>query len=144
MPAEIARRHAYQLELVHGPDIIGVGTSTERPVEDVARAFHLLGERLHIDWLETRLADLPATSRWRRWAIQALDDDLLGVRRDVAHRAIAAEPEAPVGKAVERWLESRREGLERLDRLMHSVALEGISDIAVMTVAIRQVRTLLG
>ncbi len=60
VPPDLARRHAFQGELVHGPDIIEISQGTSRSVLEVARAFFLLGEKLQIDWLEQRLEDLPA------------------------------------------------------------------------------------
>ena len=91
---DFARRHAYLPELVHAPDIVVVARQTGRPVPDVARVFYLLGEALHLDWLESRLDDLPAVSRWQRWAMQAIEDDLTLVRREIAQKAIETAPGA--------------------------------------------------
>ena len=45
----LGRRHVYQPELAHGPDIIAVARETGRTLEDVASTFFLAGERLHLD-----------------------------------------------------------------------------------------------
>ena len=139
---DFARRHAYLPELVHAPDIVVVARQTGRPVPDVARVFYLLGEALHLDWLEARLDDLPAVSRWQRWAIQATEDDLTLVRRQIAQRAIEGAPTAAADEAVATYLASRPEAAERLSRFMRSLALEGVTDLAVLTVAVRQIRSL--
>src|SRR5205807_3774643 len=89
VPEDLARRHAHQMELVHAPDIIDVAAESERDVEEVARAFFLVGEAFHIDALERALDELEPRSRWQRWAMQALEDDLLSVRRDLAATALA-------------------------------------------------------
>ena len=109
---------------------------------DVARVFYLLGEALHLDWLEARLDDLPAVSRWQRWAVQAVEDDLTLVRREIAQKAIDTAPGADADEAVAAYLAARPEASERLSRFMRGLALEGVTDLAVLTVAVRQIRGL--
>ena len=88
VPPEIAKRHAFQAELVHGPDIIRSRTATGRSVLEIARGFFLLGERLQIDWLETQLEGMAAGTRWQRWAQQSMEDDLFNLRRQVAEKVL--------------------------------------------------------
>jgi glutamate dehydrogenase len=142
VPEPIARRHAFQSELVHGPDIIAVARASMRPVADVARLFFLLGERLDIDWLEFRLEEMPAATKWQRWAVQSMEDDVFLVRRQLADRVIADGHGAPVEKAVESFLEGRAERVARLERFMKGLASEGVTDLAQLTVALRQIRSL--
>ncbi|HEV8563479.1 MAG TPA: NAD-glutamate dehydrogenase [Actinomycetota bacterium] len=144
VPEEVARRHAFQSELVHGPDIISVARASGRPVQEVARAFFLLGEQLDIDWLELRLEELPTTSRWQRWAVQSMEDDIFLVRRQLAERLIAEADGAPIDEAVEAFLVRREEAFGRLRRFMRGLAMEGVSDLAQLTVALRQIRALVG
>jgi glutamate dehydrogenase len=142
VPEETARRHAFQQGLVHGPNVITVAERTGRPVPEVARTFFLVGEALFIDWLEGRLAELPAPSKWHRWAVQAVQDDLLLVRRLVAEKVLDEAGNRPVDEAVAAFLGSRSEALDRLSRFMRALALEDANDLAAMTVALRQVRSL--
>jgi glutamate dehydrogenase len=144
VPEPLARRHAFQGELVHGPDIISVARDSDRPVEDVARTFFLLGERLEIDWLEFRLEEMPAATKWQRWAIQSMEDDVFLVRRQLAERVIAEGGTAPVEEAVDRFLERRAERVARLQRFMKGLATEGVTDLAQLTVALRQIRAVVG
>ena len=144
VPEAIARRHAFQAELVHGPDIISVARDTDRPVEEVARTFFLLGEHLEIDWLEFRLEEMPATTKWQRWAVQSMEDDVFLVRRQLAERVIGEGAGAPVEDAVDGFLERRAERVARLQRFMKGLAAEGVTDLAQLTVALRQVRALVG
>jgi glutamate dehydrogenase len=144
VPEDVARRHAFQAELVHGPDIISIARESVRSVEEVARAFFLLGERLEIDWLEFRLEELPAGSKWQRWAVQSMEDDIFLVRRQLVERAIAESEGEPVDEAIEAFLQRREEAFARLQRFMRGLAMEGVSDLAQLTVALRQVRALVG
>src|SRR5439155_23437776 len=102
------------------------------------------GEALRIDWLEGRLEEVPTVSRWQRWAIQALRDDLRLVRRQLAERALAEAEGRPIDEVVEAFLQARAEPVARLERFMRALALEGVSDLAALTVAVRQIRSLAG
>ena len=144
VPEEVARRHVQQPFLVHGPNVVTVSVEDELPVGDVARAFFLVGEAGYVDWLEARVAEIPATSRWHRWALAAVEDDLLSARRKLAEQALAHAEGITVDEAVERFLASNEEVRDRLGRFMRGLALEEVSDLAAVTVAVRQVRALAG
>jgi glutamate dehydrogenase len=144
VPEAIARRHAFQDELVHGPDIITVSRATGRPVLEVARGFFLLGDRLDIDWLEQRLAEQPAKTRWQRWAIRSMEDDLFTIRRQIIETILEQAGGRPIDEAVDAFLEDRSAPYGRLRRFMRSLAMEGVTDLSQLTVALRQLRTLVG
>jgi glutamate dehydrogenase len=143
VPEVLARRHAFQPELVHGPDIIAVSHATGRGVLEVARGFFLLGERLEIDWLESQLEALPAGTRWQRWAQRSMEDDLFAVRRELCEQAIAASQGKPIDEAIEAVLEAKPQALGRMQRFTRTLAMEGVSDLAQLTVALRQLRSLI-
>jgi glutamate dehydrogenase len=144
LPEDVARRHVMQPILVHGPNVASVASATGRTIEEVARAFFLVGEAAYIDWLEGRLAEVGGTTRWHRWALQAVEDDLLLLRRQVAERALAHGEGLPVDEAVTGYLQARGDVTTRLGRFMRGLALEEASDLAALTVAVRQVRGLAG
>ena len=144
VPTEIARRHAFQAELVHGPDIIAVSHASGRTVLEVARAFFLLGERIHLDWLEHQVEDMPGGSSWQRWALQSMEDDLFTLRRSLAEAVLAECGGLPIDEAVEKFLETRDEAYARLQRFMRTLSVDGMGDLAQLTVALRQIRSLIG
>jgi len=144
VPEAVARRHAFQPELVHAPDIIAVAHATGWSPLEVARGFFVLGERLEIDWLETQLEQLPTTTRWQRWALQSTEDDLLALRRRLCERVLEEAPAGSIDEAVERFLDARGEAVDRVRRFMRSLAVEGLTDGSQLTVALRQLRTLAG
>jgi glutamate dehydrogenase len=144
VPEAVARRHVAQPFLVHGPNVVSVAADTDRTVEDVAHAFFLVGEAAYIDWLEARLSDVPATTRWHRWALQAVEDDLLTARRRLAERVIAQADDRSVDEAMTAFLAEHDDPTGRLARFMRGLALEEVSDIAAVTVAVRQIRALAG
>ena len=144
IPEDVARRHLIQSFLVHGPNVATVARATNRSIEEVTRVFFLVGERAYIDWLDARVAQVSATTRWHRWALQALEDDLRLLRRQVAERALAHAPERPPDEAVDSYLQARGDVIARLGRFMRGLALEEAGDLSALTVAVRQVRALAG
>jgi glutamate dehydrogenase len=144
VPGPLARRHAFQAELVHGPDIITVSHTTGRTVLEVARAFFLLGERLQLDWLEKQVEAMPGGSRWQRWALQSMEDDLFTLRRTLAEVVLDECGGLPIDEAVDKFMETRDDALTRLQRFLRSLAVDGMGDLAQLTVALRQIRSLVG
>jgi glutamate dehydrogenase len=144
VPEDIARRHVIQPFLIHGPNVVTVAVEDEAEIQDVTRAFFLVGDAGYVDWLEGRVREIPVTSRWHRWALQAVEDDLLAARRKLAEQALAHVDGIGVDEAVDRYLASNEEVRGRLGRFMRSLALEEASDLAAVTVAVRQIRALAG
>jgi glutamate dehydrogenase len=143
VPEGVARGHVAQAFLVHGPNVAEVAKVTGRSIGDVTSAFFLVGEAAYLDWLEARLSEVSATTRWHRWALQALEDDLRLLRRQVVEHVLAqGNGGLPVDQAVAAFLAERSEVVTRLGRFMRGIALEEASDLAALTVAVRQVRSL--
>ncbi len=145
VPESVAYRHAYQGELAHAPDIIELAHITGRPIRSVARVFFLLGQLFGINWLEARVDQLPAASRWHRRAVQAVDEELLKLRRELAERVISeSAADSNPHEAMEAYLATRGSAHDRLTRFMTTLAVDGVDDVASVIVAIRQVRALVG
>ena len=144
VPEDIARRHVTQGFLVHGPNVASVVRATGRPVGEVAGAFFLVGEVAYLDWLESRSGAVSARTRWQRWALQALEDDLRLLRRQVAERALADAESLPPEEAVAAYVEAHADVMTRLEKFMRGLALEEANDLAALLVAVRQVRGLVG
>ncbi len=142
VPVVVAHRHVYQEELVHAPDIIEVIQNTGRPVREVAEMFFLAGAAFEIDWLETQIAALPEGNRWQRRAIQTIEDDLVLLRRQLVERIFAETDGGGAQHALQSYLVSRTHEIGRLTRFMRSLAVDGVSDVASVIVAIRQIRNL--
>lgn len=144
IPSGLATRHVYHHRLVHAPDIIKLARRSKRDVREVAELFILIGDRYRLDWLERQVEQLGATTRWHRWAIRSLQDDLIRLRRELAEWVLAdsagLEPEA----ALEAYARSRSERHARLAQFMQLLAQEASSDLDPLLVAARQIRALAG
>jgi glutamate dehydrogenase len=140
---DLAEATAWDRELSYAPDVIAAMRTSHRTLREATTAWFLLGERLHLDWLEHALAGVEPVSRWQRWAQASLDDDLRALRRDVCERVLLGAPGEPVERAIERYLAARADAVARLGRLVEGLQNEPIDDLAPAIVAVRQARAAL-
>ena len=66
------------------------------------------------------------------------------LRRDIALRALQGADHGPVEGSLEAYVASRAEAVERFERLMASLEAQEEPSLAALTVALRQVRSLVG
>jgi glutamate dehydrogenase len=142
VPEPLARAHALRPELVHAPDMVWVAGATGRPIEQVADVFFAVGAELRLDWLESELARVPVSSRMQRWALQAVREDTLQVRRELAGCVLAETADGSAEDAVEAFLADRAERVRRFQGFLHALAREGDPDLPGLTLAVRQLRSI--
>ena len=144
VPEDLARAHALRDELVHAPDMVAVAAATDRSIEDVARVVFAVGAELRLDWMERELARVRSSTRMQRWALQAVREDAFQARRELAESALRASPGAEPAVAVERFLHEHAAHSRRLEAFMRALAREGDPDLAGLTLAVRQLRAIVG
>ncbi len=144
VPDDVARRHAFQPELTHGPDILEIAEVTGLAPTEVAKVFFRVGDAYRIDWLEQLAAQLPTDTRWRRWGLEALEDDLLLLRRQLVERVLSSAGDVLPAQAVAHYRRSRPDAHARLDDFFRTMQRDGGGDHAAVLVATRQIRVLVG
>jgi len=142
VPPALAQAHALGSELAHAPDMVAVAGSTGRGLDDVAKVFFAVGSELRLDWLETELERVRATSRMQRWALLAVREDASQARRELAQAALEESPNRSPAEAVERFLHSRADAARRLSTFLRALSREGEADLAGLALAVRQLRTI--
>ena len=143
MPEPLARAHALRPELRYAPDMVWVAGATGRPIEEVADVFFAVGAELRLDWIESELERVPAAD----------PHAALGAPGRARGRR-AGPPRA--GRLRARG-EHRRHGAPRPSRrswpsaatrcaaspaFLRSLSREGEPDLAGLTLAVRQLRTI--
>jgi NAD-specific glutamate dehydrogenase len=133
VPEPLARAHALRPELRYAPDMVWVAGATGRSIEEVAEVFFAVGGELRLDWLEGELERVPATTRMQRWAQQAVREDAATVRRELAGCVLSE---------VEAFLAERADRVRRLTMFVRSLSREGDPDLTGLTLAVRQLRSI--
>jgi glutamate dehydrogenase len=144
VPEPLARAHALRPEQRYAPDMVWVAGSTGCRIEEVAEVFFEVGAELRLDWMETELERVPATSKMQRWALQAVREDAAQVRRELAGGVLAETEPGSASERVQAYLADRGDARRRLEAFLRSLSREGESDLAGLTLAVRQLRTLVG
>ena len=143
VPKDLAWSVGALPDLISALDITTVARSTRRPVGEVAEVYFALDEYLKLDWLRGRILDLPRDDRWQSLARAALREDL-----HVVHSAISAEvlrtstPGARGHEQVVGWVETIEAATNRCLRLLGDIINSGRADLATLSVALREIRSL--
>jgi len=138
IPEELARRIASLDVMTSAMDIIRIARRGGA-VEETARVYFGVGARFGFDRLRQAGSSIAAETPWQKAAVASLVDDLFNYQSVLASRVIA---EANGGEPVETWLARRARVVERVDQTMNDVKAAPAVDLAMLTVASRQLRAL--
>jgi len=143
-PAGVARRAAALETLAAAGDLVLAARSSGLGLELAIRLYFRLGERLAIASLVTAAQKLPREGQWAAQAAQAVQDELATLHADLLASALkASDPQQPDPDAtLARWSEPRQLALERIDRLMEDLAQVPVLDLAMLSVATAELRSL--
>jgi glutamate dehydrogenase len=137
--AEWATRLMYGFGLL---DVVDIAHKIGRPLDEVAGVYFVLSERLRVDYLLTRVSDLPRADRWQTLARMALRYDLYAALAALTAEVLASG--APSADAEHRVLEWEQTNAVSITRTRNAIVEFGDSnaDLAALSVLLRQIRTL--
>ncbi|WP_414648782.1 NAD-glutamate dehydrogenase [Collimonas sp.] len=140
---QLARRVA-SAELIGAVlDIAEVAASTGRSLELVAAVYFALDVNLNFGWMRERAGALPVDSHWQVLARTALQSDLTGLQRALTAKVIQSSPALEQSQEmIEVWQAASRTPLERYRRLLTDFQMGGNVDLAMLSVAAREMRTI--
>ncbi|HSP17564.1 MAG TPA: NAD-glutamate dehydrogenase [Thermoanaerobaculia bacterium] len=112
-------------------------------IDEVARVYFGIGARFGLDRLRAAGTSIATETPWQKAAVAAVVDDLFNYQSVLASRVIA-ESNGKRGTAdpIDAWLLSRGRVVERVDQTMNEMRTAPTVDLAMLTVASRQLRTL--
>ena len=143
IPESLARRVASLDVMSSAMDIIRIArTDADHGVDEVARVYFGVGARFSLDRLRTASTTIAAETPWQKTALVTLVDDLFAYQSALASRVITETNGARGADPVEQWLQPRMRVVERIDQTMHDVRAATNIDLAMLTVASRQLRGL--
>jgi glutamate dehydrogenase len=145
VPMPVAQRVASADGLYAALDVAEVAEAARRSVAEVAEVHAGVAARLGLGRLRGQIDALPADSHWQALAKDALGDDLAGLQRSITSEVLgggegAAEAGAPGMLAA--WERRNTTALERAQRLLAELADTKALDLAMLSVALRELRNL--
>lgn len=138
VPRDLAVRHAYQRALRRGPDIVDIAHQFGRDVLDIASLYSQASHVFRIGWLDRQVRRLPGATAFDRLAIEAVRDDLQGLRRDVVSRVLEE-----ADGSIDGLILSSPRLVPRIDRWYAWLSRDGIEDVSAAMIATRRLSQLL-
>jgi glutamate dehydrogenase len=143
VPAELATRVASLDALFSGLNVIEVASTCGETVETVAAVYFALGYRLDLHWLRDQIARLPAETHWQTLAQGALRDDLYSEQRELTAEVLKPGTEDRDAEIlIDSWMEENRASVERTNAILADLKEADRLDIAMVSVALREIRNL--
>jgi glutamate dehydrogenase len=124
-------------------DIIEVADIADRDGEEVGELYYRLNAHLGIDKLLSAVSQLSRGDRWHALARLALRDDLYGSMRSLCMDVLlGGEPDESAEEKIHEWELSNASRLDRARSALNEIAESGTFDLATLSVAARQVRSM--
>ena len=144
VPEALAARVAAAEGLFDALDIAEVADTTQRRFGEVCDVYAGVGERLGLPRLRAQIEALPVDTYWQNRARAALGDDLAGLQRSLTQQVFAAAgADAPGDETmIAQWETAHAVTLERARRLLADLAETKQADLAMLSVAMRELRSL--
>ena len=101
-----------------------------------------LASKLGLAWLRERIGQIAGDSHWHTLAKSAMRDDLAGLQRTLAVNVLAGWRRRRSGRARRRMGRRKRDALERASRLLAELRAAPAPDLAMLSVALRELRNL--
>lgn len=144
VPADLARRYAYRRQLVHAPDAIALANRFDRPVSEVAEVMFEAGQAVGLDQLEELAGGYKFIDSWQRWALESLEDDMVGIRGQLTEAILEDAGNSTPAEAVAAYLEEQAPALQRLGAFIANLGPDQPKDLSPLMIGVRQLRSLIG
>lgn len=141
VPAELAGAVDGAEALFSALDIAEIAEAGQRALELTSQVHAGVGARLGLERMRQQIEQLPADSYWQGLAKLALTDDLADLQRSIAQQALKHD-DGSAGAVLDRWEQGNRQALERAQRLLAELQDASTGDLAMLSVALRELRNL--
>ena len=126
-------------------DVLHLAIQSKLAIGDVAEVFFSLGQRLGLDWLAEQTRAVQTQTPWQRATAKAIAQDISVAHSRLAETIIKAssgKKGLPLHQRMAAWLERNSAKIERYDAQMSEWHNQGAVDLAILTLASRQLSEL--
>ncbi|MGE3623804.1 MAG: NAD-glutamate dehydrogenase [Bdellovibrionales bacterium] len=141
IPAQLAGRIAHMALLGTALDLTKLASESKIGIDKAAVIFFGLGQRLGLDWLIERARSFVAETPWQREAVAVIIEDLSASQRDLTGHVVGRGKKGSGDLAG--WLAQNAQRIEHYNNLLAEWRNVGAVDIAMLTLASRQLAALL-
>ena len=142
-PVELATRVSYALYTFSLLDVVDVAGERGRSVDECAALYYALSAHLDFDRLLSDVTALARGDRWHALARQALRDDLYRSLREITADVLSTtRPDQQPAEKIAQWEAENQNRLARARTTLGQIGAAGAGDLAALSVAAREVRTM--
>jgi glutamate dehydrogenase len=142
-PVELANRVAYALYTFSLLDVVDVAGERGRSMDESAALYYALSAHLDFDRLLSDVTALARGDRWHALARQALRDDLYRSLREITADVLSTtRPDQQPAEKIAQWEAENQNRLARARTTLGQIGAAGAGDLAALSVAAREVRTM--
>ncbi len=142
-PKQLALRVAALDSLHAALDLTQIARDTDSEILLATDVYFSLSAALELNWLRERIHALPRRDPWQRKARTGLLTELHGEMRALAqHALISTRHIKGTAKRIEAWLNQHTAAVAHCQSLFAEIHASGKADLAMLTVALREVHAL--
>ena len=143
VPVDIATTVARVDAMYSVLDIVEISQELKREVALAAAVYFALAGKLGLRWLSGQVTNLPYESHWQAMARAAMRDDLANLQRQLAGCVLKHSPELVDPAAlIDAWEKHHSKALARMREVMADLQSARESDLAMLSVMLRELRVL--
>ncbi|WP_439032585.1 NAD-glutamate dehydrogenase [Gordonia terrae] len=144
VPEDLAHAVAVSLHRFCLLDIIDAAEIADRDAEEVGELYFAVMEHFGLEGLLSAVSELDYGDRWHALARLALRDDMHGALRSLTLKILeVSEPDEGSSEKIAEWESSHSNRLSRVRSVLRELEETGTADLATLSVAARQLRSLI-
>jgi glutamate dehydrogenase len=143
VPHALADRVGYLESLLPVLDLVEVAAATGLSLDEAIAVYFAIDDRLDLHSLRERVAALPRKERWEALARRALWEDLQSEHRALTADILRESENGAVAERVATWVTRNASAVERCEQVLEDVKAGDASDLATLSVAVREIRNLI-
>lgn len=143
VPTEIAVRVTSARYIYSALNIIQVVTEQKANIDEVAKIYFILADRLDLVWFREQINAYPVDNHWAVLARSAFKDELDEQQRALTISVLSHKDEGMnVEESIELWLKEHELLLQRWQAVLTQMRSANVVDAAILTVAIQELSEL--
>ncbi|MEO7125004.1 MAG: NAD-glutamate dehydrogenase [Nakamurella sp.] len=141
---DLAERATYSLHSFSVLDIADVAEESGRDLVETATLYYALSAHLDFDHLLTEVSNLPRGDRWHALARQAVRDDLYRSLRLITADVLSTTGSgSDASSKIAQWEQQNSSRLTRARMTLAEIDQAGAGDLAALSVAAREIRSVI-
>lgn len=142
IPQKLATSVAITNTLFTSLDIVEAAHKYELNINDVAKTYYLLGNRLELNWLRDLMNNYSIENQWDELARAGFRDDLDRVQRKLSARVLMMKIRESKSKSIEEridiWLTRHEFFIERWQKLLTDIKSSDIGGFVAYSIVMRE------